>query len=362
MSNFASMRAIEYIKRNYSSISHVEEIIRVINELKPLRLNKNATDLYYNQILCMDIRMQLYLLQKELYQSGNAMQSVEPSQDEPSSFQGQIPMEYAAEFRETLFNVIKEDASFGYLFFLLGNEQNAKHQSRPIDCVPNHEKIAAAVSANRDGYPQSDLNLYLDDDFNYEHYNELVGKKIYTESEILNFFNELYRIYDELRCCKDKISSVRQYCQTLSFSSDKDKFFIVSTIISLIEQFGTDDVSLIKCKGELKKLISGLEQQFKERKKEEEDSASTATKGSNKVKTAVLLELLNKIGKGKSQNDLSKICRLVAYLTGGSEAKIYNDAQGGIQLTNYHNAEIQQVNGILKDLDLEIKLKKDVEY
>ena len=44
------------------------------------------------------------------------------------------------------------------------------------------------------------------------------------------------------------------------------------------------------------------------------------TKGSNKIRTAVILELLDKLGKGKSFNDLSKICRLVAYLTGGGKA------------------------------------------
>ena len=86
------------------------------------------------------------------------------------------------------------------------------------------------------------------------------------------------------------------------------------------------------------------------------------TKGSNKIRTAVILELLDKLGKGKSFNDLSKICRLVAYLTGGSYDKIYNDAQARIQFTSYHKKEIDEVNKILSDLSLGIQLKKDKEY
>lgn len=42
------MRAIEYISKHSASINHITEIKRVIQELKPLRLDKNATDAYFN--------------------------------------------------------------------------------------------------------------------------------------------------------------------------------------------------------------------------------------------------------------------------------------------------------------------------
>lgn len=86
------------------------------------------------------------------------------------------------------------------------------------------------------------------------------------------------------------------------------------------------------------------------------------SKGNNKIRTAVILELLNKAGKGKNFNDLTKICRLAAYLTGASYDKIYNDAQAGIQFTDYHKKELSEVNKILSDLSLGIELKKDKEY
>ena len=85
-------------------------------------------------------------------------------------------------------------------------------------------------------------------------------------------------------------------------------------------------------------------------------------RNTNKVKTVVIYELLKKLGKGKSQNDISKICRLVSYFTDGSEQGIYNDAIEGITLTKYHKAEIERVNKILDDLGLEITIKKDIQY
>lgn len=94
----------------------------------------------------------------------------------------------------------------------------------------------------------------------------------------------------------------------------------------------------------------------------ETPSSDSSTVPASKVRTAVIMEMLNKLGKGKSRNDLSKICRLVAFLTGGSEDKIYNDAQRGILLSKYHKKDIDTVNQLLAELDLEIKITTDKEY
>ena len=48
MIKFAAMRAIEYITKSRASIPHIDDIKRVISDLKPLRLDKKATDAYYN--------------------------------------------------------------------------------------------------------------------------------------------------------------------------------------------------------------------------------------------------------------------------------------------------------------------------
>ena len=119
---------------------------------------------------------------------------------------------------------------------------------------------------------------------------------------------------------------------------------------NIVQQI-SDEISLIQRSRDLS-VTAGAEA----------STDNQATKGTNKVKTVVIYELLKKLEKGKSQNDISKICRLIAYLTGGSEEGIYNDAIEGITLTKYHKAEIERVNKIMDDLGLEITIKKGIQY
>ena len=83
---------------------------------------------------------------------------------------------------------------------------------------------------------------------------------------------------------------------------------------------------------------------------------------SSKVRAVVIMEILKQMGKGKSANDLSVICRLISFLTNQSEKKLYNDAQRGIILTSYHDTEIIQVNEILKLLNISISIEKNKDY
>ena len=83
---------------------------------------------------------------------------------------------------------------------------------------------------------------------------------------------------------------------------------------------------------------------------------------SSKVRAVVIMEMLKQMGKGKSANDLSAICRLVSFLTNQSEKKLYNEAQKGILLSSYHDAEISQVNEILKSLNISISIEKNKDY
>jgi hypothetical protein len=83
---------------------------------------------------------------------------------------------------------------------------------------------------------------------------------------------------------------------------------------------------------------------------------------SSKVRAVVIMEMLKQMGKGKSTNDLSAICRLVSFLTNQSEKKLYNEAQKGISLKSYHDDEIIQVNEILKSLNISISIEKNKDY
>ena len=111
------MRAKEYIKMNKSSIQYLDDIKRVVADLMPLRKDKKATDKYYNDYLLSDWRFSVF--QKELhdFQLDTSNQSQEPVLEK---FDGEIPHTEAPAFRSQLFEVVKEDASFGYLFYQLG--------------------------------------------------------------------------------------------------------------------------------------------------------------------------------------------------------------------------------------------------
>lgn len=118
------MRAKEYIACSEASLKHPAEIRQIIDEMLPLRSSRQQTVDYYNRKLIADIRLQACLLQKELYEKNNAMQTAEP--EEFQMKEGEIPVEIAASVRDELFDVIKEDKTFGYLYFLLGNLRNSQ--------------------------------------------------------------------------------------------------------------------------------------------------------------------------------------------------------------------------------------------
>lgn len=108
-----------------------------------------------------------------------------------------------------------------------------------------------------------------------------------------------------------------------------------------------DSVEVTALKEKIAKLESMLEEQ-------DADSQGNTLK----CKTLVILDMLKKLDAGLSKNDMTKISKLVSYLTAGNAKKLYNYIHEGIVLTDYHDEEIKRVNAILKDLNLNIKLQK----
>jgi hypothetical protein len=78
-----------------------------------------------------------------------------------------------------------------------------------------------------------------------------------------------------------------------------------------------------------------------------------------KVRSAAILELLKKIQQGKTHNDLSKICKLISFLTGTSYSNIYNEMQKGISFAEYHSKEIEEINKIFSELNISISIDKN---
>ena len=81
-----------------------------------------------------------------------------------------------------------------------------------------------------------------------------------------------------------------------------------------------------------------------------------------KVRSVVVLELLRKMQLGTAQNDLSKICRLTAFLTGNSYNTIYNEMQKGINFSKFHSKQIDEANKIFEELNASISINKEKQY
>ena len=81
-----------------------------------------------------------------------------------------------------------------------------------------------------------------------------------------------------------------------------------------------------------------------------------------KLRCVLIVEMLNQMQLGKAHNDLTKISKLAALLTGSSYHNIYNQMQKGITFSNYHQKQIEETNQILTDLNLPFTIDKAKQY
>jgi len=81
-----------------------------------------------------------------------------------------------------------------------------------------------------------------------------------------------------------------------------------------------------------------------------------------KVKSVAILELLNTLNAGTAHNDMSKISKLIAFLTGNSYHRIYNELQKGILFSDFHTQQINEINKIFSELNIPITINPTKEY
>lgn len=84
-----------------------------------------------------------------------------------------------------------------------------------------------------------------------------------------------------------------------------------------------------------------------------EESRTTRTL---KVTGDVLIQILQKAGISTVSDDKAKIARLIGYLTDFSEEKIRQRLSNSDELTSYHKDEVENINKILKDLNISISI------
>ena len=121
---------------------------------------------------------------------------------------------------------------------------------------------------------------------------------------------------------------------------------------NIIQQI-EDEINLIKKKKELTNPIDN-----------DSDSKIRDTQNiaSLKVRSVVILEILKAMKCGKANNDLTDICKLIAFLTGNSYKSIYNDLQKGVILKGIHSKDVQEANQLLANLNASISIENDKYY
>ncbi len=121
---------------------------------------------------------------------------------------------------------------------------------------------------------------------------------------------------------------------------------------NIIQQI-EDEINLIRKK---KELTFPLEIDSDSKIRDTQNIASL------KVRSVVILEILKAMKCGKANNDLTDICKLIAFLTGNSYKSIYNDLQKGITLKGTHTQDIQEVNQLLSNLNISISIDNNKQY
>lgn len=105
--------------------------------------------------------------------------------------------------------------------------------------------------------------------------------------------------------------------------------------------------------GNLERKIQLLKQSDQAEEKSDERKE---TKRTFKVTSDVLMLILQKAGISTVSDDKAKIARLIGYLTAFSEEKIRQRLSNPEELTSYHKDEVENINKILKELNVNISV------
>jgi len=167
--------------------------------------------------------------------------------------------------------------------------------------------------------------------------------------EELTYITALPASFEFLKSEADKIPDLDK--RELYYTDYLTRFKQAKSKGNILQQIN-DEIELIKRTKEL----SNTEKPAVATDKENTDVASI------KVRSVVILELLKKMQLGTAHNDLSKICKLIAFLTGNSYNSIYNEMQKGVYFSNFHSKQIDEANKILAELNSSISIDKNKQY
>ena len=104
-------------------------------------------------------------------------------------------------------------------------------------------------------------------------------------------------------------------------------------------------------------VMDYLEEKVEEKSETDEETSKIAP---NKVRAQILLEILRQCGLGLDKQDMTKVARLVGFITGASPEKIRQQlSRDGKLILNAktHQKHVDEVNKILSEMKCKIKLE-----
>jgi hypothetical protein len=395
------MRAKDFIKTNLC-INHLDYINRIIDDLDPLRKNERETGDYFDRVLTADYRYEKSIIMQ---------QSFIPNK-------GEIPKEYVVAVRKQLLEVIKDDKSFGYLYYFLRSRQN-RIDGNNIECMPNKDEIELFIDFhdwnffyNVENLPNQTLRAEA-----IEYFKTGAGKGFFEPLEFLNWVWKYTRYVNNNLSTADTVTTHLNnlqltdkqrhilYCFIIKwaggypigssgqFKATYDKiaeeffkypentpekeFCTNKWYIDKCERFEADFTqetgdyerqiikilekrveALEKENTRLEKNLNFRDSEYKQLKDNEIEKEKTEA-GTAKVQTVALMEILKKAGISKTNADLTKIARFIAYLTGKNYSNIYEHVRTGNELTEHHTEEIKKANELLRNINAGISISKD---
>lgn len=141
------MKVFKNIER---STNYKTELSRVMNDLIPLRGNREATVNYYENYLETDVKYKIWREDKRECKLNNNLH-LNPQYQEFKLLSGAIDPKEARAFRRELLYAISDDKySFGYLYHLLGSEENREASDVLYECVISDDKVKYAIKFDID--------------------------------------------------------------------------------------------------------------------------------------------------------------------------------------------------------------------
>lgn len=195
------MRAKDFLKNRKKVMFYYDEVDKIVNDLYDIRLDREATELYYEQILWPEVRFSNWQEEHEEWLNTCSEHGFGLEEPEYVKNKWEINIDDAFGIREQLLEVVKDDKSFGYIAYLLSKEDGKK---------PNQQEIEEAIYE--------------------EQKNEEITKEMKTGLENSESVRSKYRIAKDKKTDFIKIISSMYDCRLFEtqdgkFASNKQDLF-----------------------------------------------------------------------------------------------------------------------------------------